>query len=33
MPYVGGFVRYRERCEYVAAQGYRGITFAGQDSA
>jgi cyclohexanone monooxygenase len=29
MPYVGGFVRYRERCDHVAASGYRGVTFAG----
>jgi hypothetical protein len=27
MPYVGGFVRYRERCDHIAATGYRGATF------
>jgi cyclohexanone monooxygenase len=27
MPYVGGFPRYRERCEQVAANGYEGFQF------
>jgi cation diffusion facilitator CzcD-associated flavoprotein CzcO len=27
MPYVGGVRRYREHCEQVAAQGYRGFVF------
>ena len=28
MPYVGGFPRYRERCEAVVAAGYEGFTVA-----
>ncbi len=27
MPYVGGYPRYRERCEQVAAAGYEGFRF------
>jgi cation diffusion facilitator CzcD-associated flavoprotein CzcO len=27
MPYVGGFQRYRERCEEVVANGYEGFRF------
>ncbi len=33
MPYVGGFVRYRQHCDRVAASGYRGVAFAGHDTA
>ncbi len=29
MPYVGGVGRYREICDQVAADGYRGFTFDG----
>ncbi len=25
MPYVGGYPKYRERCEQVAANGYEGF--------
>jgi cyclohexanone monooxygenase len=28
MPYVGGYPRYRERCEQVVANGYEGFQFA-----
>jgi len=30
MPYVGGFAPYREHCEEVAAEGYRGFAFSGR---
>jgi cyclohexanone monooxygenase len=26
MPYVGGFDRYKKRCDEVAARGYEGFT-------
>lgn len=28
MPYVGGFARYRETCEAIRADGFRGFTFS-----
>ncbi|MEZ5558094.1 MAG: NAD(P)/FAD-dependent oxidoreductase [Pseudomonadales bacterium] len=32
MPYVGGFPRYRERCEQVAARGYEGFRLEQQSA-
>ncbi len=29
MPYVGGFLPYRQRCDEVAANGYEGFAFSG----
>jgi cation diffusion facilitator CzcD-associated flavoprotein CzcO len=29
MPYVGGFAPYRDYCDEVAAEGYRGFAFSG----
>ena len=29
MPYVGGFAPYREHCDEVVAEGYRGFSFSG----
>ena len=28
MPYVGGFDRYKKRCDEVAAKGYEGFTLS-----
>jgi cyclohexanone monooxygenase len=30
MPYVGGFDRYKRRCDEVAAKGYEGFTLSRQ---
>jgi cyclohexanone monooxygenase len=30
MPYVGGFDRYKRRCDEVVAKGYEGFTFGRQ---
>jgi cation diffusion facilitator CzcD-associated flavoprotein CzcO len=30
MPYVGGFAPYRDYCDEVAAEGYRGFAFSGR---
>jgi cation diffusion facilitator CzcD-associated flavoprotein CzcO len=30
MPYVGGFAPYREHCDEVVAEGYRGFSFSGR---
>jgi cyclohexanone monooxygenase len=32
MPYVGGFDRYRKRCNEVAAKGYEGFTLSRHDT-
>jgi cyclohexanone monooxygenase len=29
MPYVGGFAPYRDHCDEVAAEDYRGFAFSG----
>ena len=31
MPYVGGFDRYKKRCDEVAAKGYEGFTLSRHD--
>jgi cyclohexanone monooxygenase len=28
MPYVGGFDRYKKRCDVVAGKGYTGFTLS-----
>ena len=32
MPYVGGFAPYRDHCDEVAAEGYRGFAFSGRST-
>jgi cation diffusion facilitator CzcD-associated flavoprotein CzcO len=32
MPFVGGFAPYREHCDEVAAEGYRGFAFSGHQA-
>jgi cyclohexanone monooxygenase len=33
MPYVGGFDRYKKRCDEVAAKGYEGFTLSARERA
>ena len=33
MPYAGGLVRYREICEEVAADAYRGFVLTARSAA
>ena len=32
MPYVGGFDRYKRRCDEVAAKGYEGFTLSRREA-
>ena len=33
MPYIGGVGAYRDTCDEIAAEGYRGFTLSAQEAA